>query len=54
MFFLTRAGGGGLICESEIPVQELWLKMGGGLIREGGGVLVGYYGISIVILINNT
>ena len=39
--FLTRAGGG-LTRESEIPVQELWLKMGGGLIRKGG-VLAGYY-----------
>ena len=28
--------GGGLIRETKIPVQELWLKMGGGLIREGG------------------
>ena len=35
--FLDRAGGG-LIRESEIPVQELWLKMGGGLICEGGRV----------------
>ena len=23
-----------------IPVQELWLKMGGGLIREGGHIKV--------------
>ena len=35
--FLDRAGGG-LIRESEIPMQELWLKMGGGLIREGGRI----------------
>ena len=30
---------------SKIPVQELWLKMGGGRIREGGGVIAGFYGI---------
>ena len=35
---------GGLIRESEVPLQEFWLKIGGGLIREGG-VLAGYYGI---------
>ena len=28
---------------SKIPVQELWLKMGGGRIREGG-VIAGFYG----------
>ena len=32
----SRTGGGGLIRETKIPVQKLWLKMGGGLIREGG------------------
>ena len=31
---LTLLGGGGeLIRESEIPLQELWLKIGGGLIE---------------------
>ena len=30
---------------SKIPVQELWLKMGGGRIREGG-VIAGFYGIN--------
>ena len=29
---------GGLIREIKIPVQELWLKMGGGLIREMGRI----------------
>ena len=28
---------------SKIPVQELWLKIGGGRIREGGGVIAGFY-----------
>ena len=26
-------------------MQELWLKIGGGLICEGGGVFEGHYGI---------
>ena len=30
----SRTEGGGLIHETKIPVQELWLKMGGGLIHE--------------------
>ena len=30
---------------SKIPVQELWLKMGGGRIRKGG-IIAGFYGIS--------
>ena len=37
--------------ETKIPMQELnliWLKMGGGLIREGG-VLAGFYGIYIIL-----
>ena len=29
--------------ETKLPVQELWLKLGGGLMREGG-VWVGFYG----------
>ncbi len=28
---------------SKIPMQKLWLKMGGGRIREGG-VIAGFYG----------
>ena len=28
--------GGGLICETKLPMQELELKMQGGLVREGG------------------
>ena len=32
--YLARAGGG-LICKSEIPVQELWLKMGGAYMQRG-------------------
>ena len=31
---------------SKIPVQELWLKMGGGRIREGG-VIAGFYGTCV-------
>ena len=42
----------GLMRETKIPMQELnfmiWLKMGGGLIREGG-VLAGFYGIYIIL-----
>ena len=33
---------------SKIPVQELWLKMGRGRIREGG-VIAGFYGTFIVV-----
>ena len=33
--FLSR-GGGGLIRETKVPMQELELKMQGGLMREGG------------------
>ena len=33
--------GGGLICETKIPVQELWLKLGGLYAR--GCVFVGHY-----------
>ena len=29
-------GGGGLIRETKVPMQELELKMEGGLMREGG------------------
>ena len=37
--------------KTKVPVQELWLKMGGGLMREeGGGVWAGFYGT----LIQNT
>lgn len=36
--------GGGLMRETKIPMQELWLKMGGGLVCEGG-ILAGFYGI---------
>jgi len=35
---------GGPICEIIIPVQELQLKMKGGLIREGG-----HYGINLTL-----
>ena len=30
---------------SKIPVQELWLKMGGGVFARGGGVIAGFYGM---------
>ena len=36
--------------ETNIPVQELWLKMGGGLMCEGGGVWAGFYGTKICIV----
>ena len=34
--FHSQSGRGGLRRETKIPVQELWLKMGGELMREGG------------------
>ena len=41
MFFNQSGGGGRLIRESEISVQEeLRLKMGGGFICEGGDTIV--------------
>ena len=43
---LQSGRGGGLIRETKLPMQELELKMQGGLIREGG-VIAGFYGISI-------
>ena len=35
--FYSQGGGGGLIRETKVPMQELELKMQGGLMREGGG-----------------
>ena len=41
--FYSRGGGGG---GAYVPMQELELKMqGGGLMRKGGGVIAGFYGI---------
>ena len=37
-------GGGGLICETKLPMQELELKMQEGLCARGG-VFAGFYGI---------
>ena len=34
--FYSQRGGGGLIRETKVPMQELELKMEGGLMREGG------------------
>ena len=42
---LQSGRGGGLIRETKVPMQELELKMEGGLMREGGGVIAGFYGI---------
>ena len=36
-FYIYCQGGGGLIRETKLPMQELELKMQGGLIHEGGG-----------------
>ena len=33
-----RGGGGGLIHETKLPMQELEPKLQGGLIREGGRI----------------
>ena len=40
----SERGGGGLIHETKLPMQELEPKLQGGLIREGG-VFAGFYGI---------
>ena len=40
---LQSGRGGGLIRETKVPMQELELKMQGGLMREGG-VIAGFYG----------
>ena len=37
-YSLSRTGDGEPIRETKIPVQELWLKMGGGLIYERGRI----------------
>ena len=42
--FHSQSRRGTYICETEIPVQELWLKKGGGLIHEGG-ISAGHYSI---------
>ena len=38
---------GGLIRVTKIPMQKLELKMQGGLMCEGGGVIAGFFGINI-------
>ena len=57
MIQIARFHGQSRRCETKIPAQELWLKIGGRLMCKGeGGVWVGFYGISnepgIVILLN--
>ena len=42
----SRTGGKGLIRETKIPVQELWLKKEGSLYVRGG-VLMGHYGTGL-------
>ena len=42
--------GGGLIRETKIPVQELWPKIGGGLIYARGGVFTGHCGNYVTLL----
>ena len=44
---ILQSGRGGLIRETKVPMQELELKMQGGLMREGGGVIAGFYGTCI-------
>ena len=41
--FYSQGGGGGLIRETKLPMQELELKMEGGLCARGG-VIAGFYG----------
>ena len=41
--FYSQGGGGGLIRETKVPMQELELKMEGGLCARGG-VIAGFYG----------
>ena len=42
--FYSQRGGGGLIRETKLPMQELELKMqeGGGAYARGGSVIVGF------------
>ena len=40
---ILQSGRGGLICETKVPMQELELKMQGGLCARGG-VIAGFYG----------
>ena len=43
----SQGGGGGLIRETKVPMQELELKnAGGAYARGGGGVIAGFYGYS--------
>ena len=37
MVSILQSGRGGLICETKLPMQELELKMQGGLCARGGG-----------------
>ena len=48
---ILQSGMGGLIRETKLPMQELELKMQGGLMREGGGgVIAGFYGTKLDIV----
>ena len=40
----SRTGGRGLICETKIPGQELWLKWERGLFARGG-IFAGHYDV---------
>ena len=42
---ILQSGRGGLYLRQKYLMQELELKMEGGLMREGGGVIAGFYGI---------
>ena len=44
MDYVLLSGRGGLIRETKLPMQELELKMQGGLFVRGGGVIAGFYG----------
>ena len=48
--FYSQGGGGGLIHETKLPMQELELNMQEGLFVMGGGggrVIVGFYGSTV-------
>jgi hypothetical protein len=50
--FYSQRMGGGLIHETKIPMQELELKMEGGLCARGG-VIAGFYGTCIVQILRH-
>ena len=48
----SSGGGGELMRGIKIPQQDFALKMPGGLMREGGGLFAGHYGIIYNIVLS--